>query len=89
MDARTLYAMADALGRAAELIAPDDVRARWFLQRLDALAEEAEFAARALADEEDEALRRQFAKLQKVSAASEAAEVSGQGGEPRTDARQA
>ncbi len=83
---RLLYEMVDAMGRAADAIEPKDLKARWLVDRLDELAEEASYAARELADEEDEALRREFRKQEKVTAAGEAA-VRPFGGEPKNDAR--
>ena len=83
---RLLYEMVDAMGRAADLIEPKDLNDRWFVDRLDELAEEVGYVARDLADQEEDLRRRMFKGVEKVTAAGEAA-VRSFGGEPKNDAR--
>jgi hypothetical protein len=71
MDSRVLYEVADALALAANLIEPKDLNGRWFVDRLDELAEEVGYAARDLAEQEEDLLRRRFAKLEQKTSARE------------------
>lgn len=85
MDSKMLYEMAEALALAADAIEPKDLKDRWFVDRLDELAEEVGYVARDLADQEEDLRRRMFKGLEKVTAAGEAA-VRSFGGEPKSDA---
>ena len=73
MDSRLLYEVAEALALAADLIKPKDLNERWLVDRLDELAEEVGYAARDLADQEEDLLRRRSTRLEQKTSARETA----------------